>query len=272
MPISIEALDGYDARQWEQRLAELSAQSFALDRGPLLRLHVLRGDRQKYLLLVVIHHIVSDGLSNGIFFDELATLYDCVVVGREPALPELPIQYADYAQWQREGFKRPELDAQLSYWTKQLQDAPPALELPTDRPRPAEQMFRGAWLWRELSGERTETLRTFGRRHRCTLYMVLLGAFDVLLSRYSGQTDIVVGSPIAGRSWYELDGMIGLFVNTVALRMDLTDDPAFDKLLDRVRRTTLDSQANQDLPFERLVESPAAGSDAESCAGVPGHV
>ena len=255
VPISVEALDGRDARQWEQRLAELSVQSFALDRGPLLRLNVLRGDPQKYLLLVVIHHIVSDGLSNGIFFDELATLYDDVAAGREPALPELPIQYADYAQWQRQGLKRPELDAQLRYWTDQLHDAPPALELPTDRPRPAEQMFRGAWLWRELSGERTETLKTFGRRHRCTLFMVLLSAFDVLLSRYSGQTDIVVGSPIAGRSWYELDGMIGLFVNTVALRMDLTDDPAFDELLGRVRCTTLDSQANQDLPFERLVET-----------------
>jgi len=255
VPISIENLDSHDARKWERRLAELSAQSFALDRDPLLRLHVLQGDPQKYLLLVVIHHIVSDGLSNGIFFDELATLYDCVVTGRQSALPELPIQYVDFALWQRQGLKRPALAAQLDYWTEQLHDAPPALELPTDRPRPSEQMFHGAWLWRELSGERAETLRSFGRRRRCTLFMVLLGAFDVLLSRYSGQTDIVVGSPIAGRSWYELDGMIGLFVNTVALRMDLSDDPTFDDLLGRVRRTTLDSQANQDLPFERLVES-----------------
>ena len=255
VPISIETLDGHNAREWESRLTELSAQSFALDSGPLLRLHVLHGDPQKHLLLVVIHHIVSDGLSNGIFFDELATLYDCVATGREPTLPELPIQYADFALWQRQGIERPELDAQLHYWAGQLQDAPPALELPTDRPRPAEQMFRGAWLWRELSAERAETLRMFGRRHRCTLFMVMLGAFDVLLSRYSGQTDIVVGSPIAGRSWYELDGMIGLFVNTVALRTDVSDDPAFAVLLDRVRRTTLDSQANQDLPFERLVET-----------------
>jgi len=255
VPIRSEVIDGSDTREWQRRLAELSARPFALDRGPLLRLHVLQGDPQKCLLLVVIHHIVSDGLSNGIFFDELATLYDCVASGREPALPELPIQYADFALWQRHNTGRPELDAQLTYWLQQLHDAPPALELPIDRPRPAEQMFRGAWLWRELSGERAERLRSFGRSQRCTLFMVLLGAFDVLLSRYSGQADIVVGSPIAGRSWYELDGMIGLFINTVALRMNLADDPTFGELLTRVRRATLDSQANQDLPFERLVES-----------------
>ncbi|HJP37733.1 MAG TPA: amino acid adenylation domain-containing protein [Gammaproteobacteria bacterium] len=255
VPICSEDLSGCDARGWEQRLTELSAQSFVLDHGPLLRLHVLQGDPQKFLLLVVIHHIVSDGLSNAIFIDELATLYGCVADGREPVLPALPIQYADFSLWQHHAVKRPELDAQLDYWIEQLRDVPPALELPTDRPRPAEQMFRGAWLWRELSGERAEMLRVFGRRHRCTLFMVLLGTFDVLLSRYSGQTDIVVGSPIAGRSWYELDGLIGLFVNTVALRTDLTDNPTFGTLLSRVRRTILDSQANQDLPFERLVES-----------------
>ncbi len=255
VPISYEEFAGRGAREWEQRLADLSARLFSLDHGPLLRLHVLQGDPQKYLLLVVIHHIVSDGLSNGIFFDELATLYDCVATGQEPELPVLPIQYADFALWQRHGIERPELDAQLSYWVEQLRDAPPALELPTDRPRSSEQMFRGAWLWRELSAERAERLRSFGRRHQSTLFMVLLGAFDVLLSRYSGQTDVVVGSPIAGRSWYELDGMIGLFVNTVALRADLSDDPSFSALLARVRRATLDSQGNQDLPFERLVES-----------------
>lgn len=253
--IRVEDLHGREARDWERRLAELSVESFALDRGPLLRLHVLQGDPNEFLLLVVVHHIVSDGLSNGIFFDELATLYECVASGCEPALPDLPIQYADYSLWQRHGIEQHELDSQLDYWIEQLRDAPPALELPTDRARPAEQMFRGAWLWRELSGERVETLRSFGRRNRCTLFMVLLGTFDVLLSRYSGQTDIVVGSPIAGRSWTELDGMIGLFVNTVALRTDLTGDPTVAELLARVRRVTLDSQANQDLPFERLVDS-----------------
>ncbi len=255
VPITSEDFGDRDPREWEQRLRELSAHSFSLHHGPLLRLHVLHGDPQKALLLVVIHHMVSDGLSNGIFFDELATLYDCMANDREAALPVLPIQYADFSIWQRHGIERHELDAQLEYWLEQLRDAPPALELPTDRPRPAEQMFRGAWLWRELSAERAETLRVFGRQHRCTLFMVLLGAFDVLLSRYSGQTDVVVGSPIAGRAWAELDGMIGLFVNTVALRTDLSDDPTFSELLARVRRTTLDSQANQDLPFERLVES-----------------
>lgn len=253
--ISCEDFSGRDAREWERRLAGLSARPFSLEQGPLLHLHVLHGDPQQYLLLVVIHHIVSDGLSNGIFFDELATLYECAVTGRQPALPVLPIQYADFALWQRHGIETPELDAQLRYWLEQLRDAPAALELPTDRPRAPEQMFRGAWLWREFSAPRAEALRAFGRRHRCTLFMVLLGAFDVLLSRYSGQRDIVVGSPIAGRSWYELDGMIGLFVNTVALRADLADDPAFSTLLARVRRATLDSQANQELPFERLVEA-----------------
>ncbi|MFQ5636062.1 MAG: condensation domain-containing protein, partial [Gammaproteobacteria bacterium] len=186
---------------------------------------------------------------------ELADLYAAAVDGTPPGLPPLEFQYLEFTAWQRDAGRDSELAAAMEYWKNRLRDAPPALELPTDRPRSGEQHYRGGWLWREVGKRQAEALRALGRAHGCTLYMVLLGAFDVLLHRYSGQTDLLVGTPVAGRERAEFDALIGLFVNTVVLRIDLSGDLTFSGLLAHVREVTLDAQAHQRLPFEKLVEA-----------------
>ena len=164
------------------------------------------------------------------------------------------MQYADYAVWQREWLSGEELERQVRYWREELAGAPPVVELPTDRPRPVVQSYRGAFHSRVLPSGLTGQLQELGRERGCTLFMVLLAAFDVLLSRWSGQEDLVVGTPIAGRQRSELEGLIGFFVNTLALRADVSGDPSFVDLLERVRQTALDAYGHQDLPFEKLVE------------------
>jgi hypothetical protein len=234
-----------------------AARPFDLSRTPLLRPFLLCLEPQESICLLVMHHIVSDGWSLGVFVRELATAYAMAREGRERTGPELTLQYADYAGWQREWLRGAALQAELAYWREQLAGAPPLLEMPLDRTRPAEQSFRGArlpfaipaGLWHELEG--------LARSSGATPFMVLLAAFAAMLGRNSGQADVVVGSPVAGRTRPETEGMIGLFVNTLALRVDLSGDPPFARLLERVRARALPAFDHQDLPFEKLVEELA---------------
>ncbi|HEV2859768.1 MAG TPA: amino acid adenylation domain-containing protein, partial [Pyrinomonadaceae bacterium] len=238
-----------------ERLARAEArEGFDLARGPLLRAALLRLRDDEHVLLFTMHHIVSDGWSSGVLVREVAALYEAYARGAESPLPELPVQYADYAVWQRRWLRGEVLERQLAYWEKQLDGRPAVLEFPTDHPRPAVLTFRGAALNFELPEQLTEELRALGRREGVTLYMTLLAAFQTLLSRYTGQHDIVVGSPIANRRRREIEPLIGFFVNTVVLRTDLSGDPSFRQLLGRVREVTLGAYAHQDVPFELLVE------------------
>ena len=237
-----------------RRATEEARRLFDLSRGPLLRANVLRTEAHRHVLLVTMHHIVSDGWSMGIFIREFGKLYEAFTRGERSPLEELRIQYADFAHWQREWLTGEVLEAQLDYWKQQLQGAPPLLELPTSKARPAIQTFRGAMLEFDLSPELTERLKSLGQRYGATPFMTLLAAFAVLMARYSGQKDMVIGSPIANRNRSEIEPLIGFFVNTLALRVDLTGDPTFLELLGRVRQVTLDSYSRQDLPFELLVD------------------
>jgi amino acid adenylation domain-containing protein/non-ribosomal peptide synthase protein (TIGR01720 family) len=237
------------------RLTEEEARhSFDLARGPLLRMRLLRLGEHEHILLLTMHHIVSDGWSVGLLIRELSALYASFSKGQPPALPELPIQYADYAAWQRRWLQGEALEAQLAYWRKQLDGAPRALELPTDHPRPSVQTFRGASHPLRLSKSLSEELAALSRHEGVTPFMTLLAAFQTLLYRYSGQDDISVGSPIAGRNRAEVEGLLGFFVNTLVLRGRLSGDLSFRELLGQAREATLEAQAHQDLPFEKLVE------------------
>ncbi|MFL5538127.1 MAG: condensation domain-containing protein, partial [Longimicrobiaceae bacterium] len=238
--------------------AELVAESgaarpFDLSAGPLFRVSLLRLGAEDHVLLLSQHHIVSDGWSMGVLYRELSALYEAYRAGRESPLPELAVQYADYAVWQREQLEGEVLERQLSYWRERLTGAPELLELPTDHPRPAVQTYRGATAPVELSPELLERLEALGRREGATLYMTLLGAFQVLLSKYSGSEDVVVGSPIAGRTRKEVEELIGFFVNTLVLRTDLGGNPSFREVLRRAREVTLGAYEHQEVPFERLV-------------------
>ena len=237
-----------------QLAREEAGRPFDLARGPLFRSKLLRLDEDDYVLLLTMHHIVSDGWSTGVLYRELSVLYRAFVKGESSPLPELPIQYGDYAVWQRQWLQGKVLESQLSYWRKQLEDIPGVLNLPTDRPRPAVQSFRGKRQSIELSRELTQGLKALSRKQGVTLFMTLLVAFQTLLYRYSGQEDVVVGSPIANRNRAEMEGLIGFFVNTLVLRTDLSDTPTFRELLQRVRKTALEAYEHQDLPFEKLVE------------------
>jgi amino acid adenylation domain-containing protein len=238
-----------------RRLSLVEAERpFDLEHDLLFRVALLRLDRQEHLLLFTMHHIVSDGWSMGVLNREVATLYEAFSDGRQSPLAELEVQYADYAIWQREWLQGEVLERQSAYWRKQLADTPPALELPTDRPRPAVRSYRGALEAVRLSPELTEALKELSRREGATLFMTLLAAFQVLLRRYSGQEDVVVGTPIANRTRSETEQLIGFFVNTLALRTDLSGDPSFRAVLGRVRAVTLGAYAHQELPFEKLVE------------------
>jgi len=209
-----------------------------------------------------MHHIVSDGWSMGVFFQELTQLYNAYSQGlpslrdatRTP-LSTLSIQYADFAIWQRQWLQGDVLQSQLSYWQKQLKDAPPILSLPTDRPRPAVQTVVGATHKFALSVELTDKLIKLSQNQGCTLFMTLLAAYDTLLYRYTGQSDILVGSPIANRDRSEIEGLIGFFVNTLVMRTNLAGNPRFSELLTRVREMSLGAYAHQHLPFEMLVEA-----------------
>jgi len=236
-----------------RRATEDAEGPFDLAAGPLFRVSLLRMEPESYLLLLTIHHIVGDGWSTGVFIRELSALYDAYVDGRESPLPELEVQYGDFAVWQREELQGEVLERELAWWKERLAGAPELLELPTDHPRPAVQTYRGAHERGDLPADLPERLSTLARREGATLFMALLGAFQVLLARYSGSEDVVVGSPIAGRTRSELEGLIGFFVNTLVLRVDLSGDPSFREVLRRVREVTLGAYEHQDVPFERLV-------------------
>ena len=227
---------------------------FDLARGPLLRFALLRLSEQEHVLLVTLHHSIADGWSMGLFQRELTTLYTAYSEGRPASLAELPIQYADYALWQRHWLQGELHQELLSYWQQQLAGAPALLELPTDYPRPAIERFQGAVEFVTVPGDLTEALRQMSQQEGVTLFMLLLAAFQVLLARYSGQDDIVVGTPIAGRNRAEIENLIGCFVNTLVLRTDLSGHPSFREVLRRVRETALGAYTHQELPFEQLVE------------------
>lgn len=242
-----------DAAARQQANAE-AHRPFTLAQGPLLRVMLLRVKDDDHILIVTFHHSVTDGWSQEVFYRELATLYQAFRNGQPSPLPELSIQYADYAVWQREWLQGEVLERQLDYWKTQLQGAPPVLNLPLDRPRPVKQTCPGAGESLSLSPSLTQALKALSHREGVTLFMTLLAAWQTLLARYTGQDDIVVGAPIAGRAHHELEGLIGFFVNTLVLRTDLSGAPSFRELLGRVRNVTLGAYAHQDLPFEKLVE------------------
>jgi amino acid adenylation domain-containing protein len=253
LDLTAHAAEGREAEAL--RLAREEAQApFDLERGPLFRARLVRLAEEEHVLLLTMHHIVSDGWSMGVLVREVTTLYDAFAAGRTSPLAELPVQYADYAAWQREWLRGEVLERQLTYWRENLSGAPPLLELPADRPRPAVQTYNGASVPFELPAELSDELKRLGRREGATVYMTLLAAFQALLHRYTGSEDIVVGSPVAGRTRPGLEGLIGFFVNTLVLRTDLSGDPEFTSLLRRVRETTLGAYQHQDVPFEKLVD------------------
>jgi amino acid adenylation domain-containing protein len=258
LKLNITELSNYPAKQREAealRLAHEDAERpFDLSSGPLLRINLLRLSDEDHIVTLTIHHIIFDRWSTGILLHELTVLYDAFLAGRMSPLAELSIQYTDYAHWQRDWLRGEMLEAQLSYWKRQLTGATTVLELPTDRARPAVQSFRGAKIELEIPHSLTSELRALSQQEGATLFMTLLAAFQILLSRYTGQEDISVGSPIAGRTRAEIEPLIGFFVNTLVLRTDLSGNPSFRELLQRVKRTALGAYGHQDVPFEKLVE------------------
>ncbi len=227
---------------------------FDLSQGPLWRVNLIELTPTRHILLLVMHHIICDGWSFGILIRELSILYQAYCTGVASPLADLEIQYVDFASWQQQQLQGAALDQQLSYWQQQLADVPALLELPTDHPRPALQSYSGSSEAFALSHELTEKLKALSQQSGATLFMTILAGFNILLSRYSGQEDIAIGSPIAGRNHKDIESLIGFFVNTVVLRTDLTDNPTFLELLERVRQTCLEGYAHQDIPFEKLVE------------------
>jgi amino acid adenylation domain-containing protein len=253
--VDLRHLPAHEREQEARRvMKEAAQQPFDLANGPLARLCLWRLNEEEYVALLVLHHIVSDGWSNGVLIRELATLYQAFSNGYDSPLPELKIQYADFAYWQRKWLQGEALTKQLTYWKEQLSGSPPLLQLPTDHPRPAVQSFRGAHHRFTFSAELTEKLKALSRQESVTLFMTLLAAFQTLLYRYSGQEDICVGTPIAGRNRAEIEDLIGFFVNTLVMRTDLAGDPGFRELLKRVREVALGAYTHQDVPFEMLVE------------------
>ncbi len=236
-------------------LAKEEAQTgFDLTQAPLLRAKLLQLDVEEYVILLTLHHIISDGWSNDILIREVATLYTDIYSGRPSYLPQLPIQYADFAVWQRQWLEKERFQNQLTYWQKQLSGELPILQLPTDHPRPTVRTYAGKTLSFVLPKSLAEELKTLSKQQDVTLFMTLLAAFKILLYRYTGQTDILVGSPIANRNRTEIENLIGFFVNTLVLRSNLAGNPSFCDLLKQVRSVALGAYAHQDLPFEKLVE------------------
>jgi amino acid adenylation domain-containing protein len=237
-----------------RRLREEAGTAFDLGCSPLVRAALMRMDDEEHVLALTMHHIASDGWSLGVLAREMGLLYGAYSRQQPSPLEELPIQYADFAVWQREWLEGEIEQAQLGYWRKQLAGMPAALDLPLSRTRQAIPDYQGAVCKIGLSRETAQALRTIGRREGVTQFMALLAALQVLLGRYSGETDIAVGTPIAGRTRKETEGLIGFFVNTLVMRTELSGSPGFTGLLKRVRETALGAYANQDIPFERLVE------------------
>ncbi|HYH82412.1 MAG TPA: amino acid adenylation domain-containing protein [Longimicrobium sp.] len=253
--VDLRGLPAGEAEARARRIAAAEARRpFDLARGPMLRTTLARlGDRE-HVLVFALHHIVADGLSVEVLVREVSAAYEAYAAGREPGLPPLPLQYADFAVWQRARLTDQVVAAQVAYWRERLAGAPPLLEIPTDRPRAPGLSQQAGVVPFTLPATTAGALRELGRREGATLFMVILAAWQALLSRYSGQADVVVGAPVGGRPRVELEGLIGMFVNTLVLRTDLGGDPTFTGLLGRVRETTLGAYQHQDLPFERLVD------------------
>jgi amino acid adenylation domain-containing protein len=251
---------GEEQREEELMLlfAREERQFFDLSRSPLMRAMLLRMESDSHVLLLTLHHIISDGWSHSILLRELAVLYKAFSAGEPSPLDELKIQYADYASWQRGWLQGPTLEAHLSYWKRQLEGVPMSLELPTDFPRPAEdgygKEFPAMIQSFAFDADLSQKIKAFGNREGMSLFMMLLGAFQALLALYSKQDDIVVGTPIAGRNHSEVENLIGMFVNQLTLRTDLSGNPTFRELLARVRAVTLDAYEHQELPFNKVVE------------------
>ncbi|MEH2382484.1 MAG: condensation domain-containing protein [Nostoc sp.] len=247
--------EGQRNTEVQRLIIEESQRTFDLIRGPLLRCTLLRVGEQEHILLFTIHHIVSDGWSIGLLVRELAALYEAFSTGKPSPLPELPIQYADFAVWQRQWMQGEVLHAQLAYWKKQLGNNLPVLQLPTTRPRAEVKTNRGATSFFVISPNLSKALQALSREEGVTLFMTLLAGFQVLLQRYTNQDDIVVGTDIANRNRAEIEALIGFFVNLLVLRTDLSGNPTFRELLKRVRQVALGAYAHQDLPFAQLVKA-----------------
>jgi amino acid adenylation domain-containing protein len=257
VPLSVSELsalpDAERESELHRQLTREVRRPFDLAHGVMLRGALYRLSPEEHVLLLTMHHIASDAWSMGVLLRELGALYGAFATHEPPSLPALPIQYADYAVWQRHWLQGKALEKQLAYWRQQLGDVPHLLELPTDRPRPAVQSYRGSRHPLVVSPTVTDQLKTLSRQEGITLFMTLLAAWQLLLHRYTGQADISVGSPTAGRTRVETEPLIGFFVNTVVLRTDVSGDPTFRELLQRVRQVAMGAYAHQDIPFEKLV-------------------
>jgi hypothetical protein len=256
--VPVEDLSGLPEQEQVELVLEAMRrerkEAFDLTRGPVWRVKLLRLGDEDHMLLRTMHHIVSDGWSEGVFNREFRLLYEAYREGRENPLQPLTVQYADYTLWQRAWLDEGRLADEMEYWKRQLAGIPEWLELPTDRARPAMQTFEADVYRATLTAEQTEGLKRVSRKNQATLYMTLLAALAVLLSRYSGQEDVVVGSPIANREDERLEEMIGLFVNKLVMRVRIRGEMSFTDLVRDVRRTALEAYEHQDMPFERIVE------------------
>jgi amino acid adenylation domain-containing protein len=247
--------EGEREAQVRRHKIEHARTQFNLRTGPLIRGRLLLLQTGEYLLLVTMHHIISDGWSLSVIVSEFVQLYTAHVEGRGNSLDPLPIQYADYARWQRQWLQGETFEKQLSYWRARLSGAAPLLELPTDRPRPAVQSYRGERVQIELDARLSGKLKALARRHEVTLFMILYAGLAILLARLSGQTDVIIGTPIANRKRAELEGLIGFFVNSLALRVRVSEDLRISEFFERVREITLSAYGHQDVPFEKVVEA-----------------
>jgi non-ribosomal peptide synthetase component F len=245
-----------EKRQAEARrlASEELARPFDLTRGPLMRMTVMRLEDQEHVMLLIIHHMISDSLSINVLTQELMALYEAYSNGLSSPLPELPIQYADWVVWEQERLRSEEVEKQFSYWRQQLAGCPQQTQLPFARPRPAEQNFRGEMLSLSLSAELSNSLRELSRSERVSLYTTLLAAFKALVFRYTGRSDLLVGKGIAGRNRLETEKLIGCFINLLPMRTDLSGNPTCQELLRRVQKVVEGAFANQDIPFDLLIE------------------
>ncbi|WP_375765651.1 amino acid adenylation domain-containing protein [Archangium gephyra] len=259
LPLAVVDLRDVPGPEREAEARRLTTQEarrpFELATGPLLRVTLLRLEDERHALLLTMHHIISDGWSMGVLVREIAALYEAFHQDRSSPLPELGLQYADYAVWQRQWLRGEVLEARLEWWRKQLEDAPTVVELPTDRPRPAVRTYRGGTHQALLPRPLADALESLSQREGATLFMTLMAAFQSLLHRYSGQTDLVVGTDVANRDHAETESLIGFFVNQLVLRLRLGGDPTFRQLLAQTRQVSLEAYAHQDLPFEDLVRA-----------------
>ena len=254
-PVALAPVDVPDEDAMRERVRETTGRPYDLEEGPLFRAELLRMGPEEHVLVLGMHHIVSDGWSRGVLYDEIARLYSAYAAGEEDPLPALPVQYADYVAWQERWFEGDGLDEQVRWWTEYLSGAPATSELPAQRPRPALQAFRGETVSFPLPESLAHGIRRLGAEEGASPFMVYLAALSSLLGRYSGQEDVVVGSPTAGRADPLTEPLIGFFVNTLALRLELGGEPSFRELVRRAREASLGAFAHQDLPFDRVIDA-----------------